>query len=72
LSGWRIRKEDNIRALISTINLALWEGVDYKPPSLAELVTPQQVFLIILFLLYSLTLTQKTQNNNSVRLKSHI
>jgi len=41
--GWRQRKEDNIRALLSTLNLVLWEGVEWKNVSLAELVTPAQV-----------------------------
>lgn len=43
LMGWKQRKEDNIRALISTMNLVLWEGVEWKNVSLADLVTPQQV-----------------------------
>jgi len=43
LQGWKQRKEDNIRALLSTMNLVLWEGVEWKNVSLADLVTPQQV-----------------------------
>ena len=43
LIGWKQRKEDNIRALLSTMNLVLWEGVEWKPVSLADLVAPPKV-----------------------------
>uniref|UniRef100_A0A8C9U2Y9 Auxilin n=1 Tax=Scleropages formosus TaxID=113540 RepID=A0A8C9U2Y9_SCLFO len=41
---WIEGKERNIRALISTLHTVLWEGeTRWKPVSMAELVTPEQV-----------------------------
>ncbi|NXJ70665.1 GAK kinase, partial [Rostratula benghalensis] len=41
---WIEGKERNIRALISTLHTVLWEGENkWKPVSIADLVTPEQV-----------------------------
>ncbi|NWV64375.1 GAK kinase, partial [Malurus elegans] len=41
---WIEGKERNIRALISTLHTVLWEGESkWKPVSMADLVTPEQV-----------------------------
>ncbi|NWU88969.1 GAK kinase, partial [Upupa epops] len=41
---WIEGKERNIRALISTLHTVLWEGeTKWKPVTMAELVTPEQV-----------------------------
>ncbi|XP_062873538.1 cyclin-G-associated kinase isoform X2 [Trichomycterus rosablanca] len=41
---WIEGKERNIRALLSTLHTVLWEGENrWKPPSMADLVTPDQV-----------------------------
>ncbi|NWW01323.1 GAK kinase, partial [Oreocharis arfaki] len=41
---WIEGKERNIRALISTLHTVLWEGENkWKPVSMADLVTPEQV-----------------------------
>uniref|UniRef100_A0A671WNW8 Cyclin-G-associated kinase n=1 Tax=Sparus aurata TaxID=8175 RepID=A0A671WNW8_SPAAU len=41
---WIEGKERNIRALLSTLNTVLWEGeTRWKPVSMADLVTPDQV-----------------------------
>ncbi|NWU09145.1 GAK kinase, partial [Cephalopterus ornatus] len=41
---WIEGKERNIRALISTLHTVLWEGeTKWKPVSMADLVTPEQV-----------------------------
>jgi tetratricopeptide (TPR) repeat protein len=43
MAMWKAGKEDNIRALISSLGSVLWEGVGWKPVGLHELVTPSQV-----------------------------
>ncbi|XP_072475847.1 cyclin-G-associated kinase isoform X4 [Notamacropus eugenii] len=44
LLDWIEGKERNIRALISTLHLVLWEGESrWKPVGMADLVTPEQV-----------------------------
>ncbi|KAK3836122.1 MAG: hypothetical protein J3R72DRAFT_387739 [Linnemannia gamsii] len=43
MTMWKSGKEDNIRALISSLGSVLWEGVGWKPVGLHELVTPSQV-----------------------------
>ncbi|XP_072214935.1 cyclin-G-associated kinase [Excalfactoria chinensis] len=41
---WIEGKERNIRALVSTLHTVLWEGENkWKPVSMADLVTPEQV-----------------------------
>lgn len=41
---WIEGKERNIRALLSTLHTVLWDDEDrWKPVSMAELVTPEQV-----------------------------
>ncbi|KAF7687730.1 hypothetical protein HF521_014958 [Silurus meridionalis] len=41
---WIEGKERNIRALLSTLHTVLWEGeTRWKPPSMADLLTPDQV-----------------------------
>lgn len=41
---WIEGKERNIRALLSTLNTVLWDGeTRWKPVSMADLVTPDQV-----------------------------
>lgn len=41
---WIEGKERNIRALLSTLHTVLWEGeTRWKPVSMADLVTPDQV-----------------------------
>ncbi|PIO24301.1 hypothetical protein AB205_0161700, partial [Aquarana catesbeiana] len=44
LLDWIEGKERNIRALLSTMHTVLWEGeTKWKPVSMADLVTPEQV-----------------------------
>ena len=45
LNQWRQRKEGNIRALLSSLDMVLWDDMkqDWKPVNLSELVTPSQV-----------------------------
>ncbi|KAJ8324179.1 auxilin-like clathrin-binding protein required for normal clathrin function [Batrachochytrium dendrobatidis] len=43
INHWRRNKEDNLRALISTLNMVLWPSLGWKPVGLGELVTPQQL-----------------------------
>ncbi|XP_020860932.1 LOW QUALITY PROTEIN: cyclin-G-associated kinase [Phascolarctos cinereus] len=44
LLDWIEGKERNIRALISTLHMVLWEGESrWKPVGMADLVTPEQV-----------------------------
>ncbi|CAG8442431.1 4127_t:CDS:2 [Funneliformis caledonium] len=40
---WKGGKETNIRALISSLDIVLWDGVGWKTIGLHELVTPSQV-----------------------------
>ncbi|CAI2185206.1 9315_t:CDS:2 [Funneliformis geosporum] len=40
---WKGGKETNIRALISSLDIVLWDGVGWKKIGLHELVTPSQV-----------------------------
>ena len=41
---WIEGKERNIRALLSTLHTVLWDGeIRWKPVSMADLVTPDQV-----------------------------
>ncbi|KAF0455052.1 putative ER organization and biogenesis-related protein [Gigaspora margarita] len=43
LMQWKGGKETNIRALISSLDTVLWEGLGWKSIGLHELVTPAQV-----------------------------
>ncbi|CAG8783216.1 17927_t:CDS:2, partial [Racocetra fulgida] len=43
LMQWKGGKETNIRALISSLDTVLWEGLGWKTIGLHELVTPAQV-----------------------------
>ncbi|CAG8661442.1 21293_t:CDS:2 [Cetraspora pellucida] len=43
LMHWKGGKETNIRALISSLDTVLWEGLGWKTIGLHELVTPAQV-----------------------------
>ncbi|KAL3314960.1 hypothetical protein Ciccas_006414 [Cichlidogyrus casuarinus] len=41
--SWAKGKEKNLRALLCTLELILWEGVRYTPVSISELQSPDQV-----------------------------
>ncbi|KAH6581851.1 hypothetical protein BASA61_008858 [Batrachochytrium salamandrivorans] len=43
IQAWRRNKEDNLRALISSLDMVLWPELGWKTIGLAELVTPQQL-----------------------------
>lgn len=43
INGWRGGKEDNLRGLISTVDVLLWPELNWKKVSLAELVLPKKV-----------------------------
>ncbi|CAG8443618.1 1239_t:CDS:2 [Acaulospora colombiana] len=43
IAQWRLGKETNIRALISSLDMVLWDGLGWKKIGLHELVTPAQV-----------------------------
>lgn len=43
LLDWTDGKERNIRALLSTLHTALWDGSRWTPVGMADLVTPGQV-----------------------------
>ncbi|CAG8533546.1 12651_t:CDS:2 [Dentiscutata erythropus] len=43
LMQWKGGKETNLRALISSLDIVLWEGLGWKSIGLHELVTPAQV-----------------------------
>ncbi|XP_036847322.2 cyclin-G-associated kinase isoform X5 [Manis javanica] len=43
LLDWTDGKERNIRALLSTLHTALWDGSRWEPVGMADLVTPGQV-----------------------------
>lgn len=45
INQWRLRKENNVRALISSLESILWEPLklEWKPVPLSELITSQQV-----------------------------
>ncbi|KAI9098084.1 hypothetical protein DFS34DRAFT_580223 [Phlyctochytrium arcticum] len=43
INRWRRGKEDNLRALISSLDSILWPELQWKSINLGELITPQQV-----------------------------
>ncbi|TPX59565.1 hypothetical protein SpCBS45565_g07712 [Spizellomyces sp. 'palustris'] len=43
INRWRRGKEDNLRALLSSLDLVLWPELQWKTINLSELITPQQV-----------------------------
>ncbi|KAJ3037744.1 hypothetical protein HK097_003423, partial [Rhizophlyctis rosea] len=43
INAWRRGKEDNLRALLSSLDLVLWKELEWKTINLSELITPQQV-----------------------------
>ncbi|KAI8920300.1 hypothetical protein DFJ77DRAFT_452116 [Powellomyces hirtus] len=43
INRWRRGKEDNLRALLSSLDMVLWAELEWKPINLSELITPQQV-----------------------------
>eukprot|EP00842_Homolaphlyctis_polyrhiza_P005101 jgi/Hompol1/5592/HPOL_004558-RA len=43
IHNWRRNKEDNLRALLSSLDMVLWPELAWKSINLAELVTTQQV-----------------------------
>ncbi|KAJ3163591.1 hypothetical protein HDU86_000174 [Geranomyces michiganensis] len=43
INNWRRGKEDNLRALLSSLDTVLWAELQWKPINLSELITPQQV-----------------------------
>ena len=43
LSAWRLRKEGNIRALLSSLDMILWPELSWANVGLHELVQPSQV-----------------------------
>jgi hypothetical protein len=42
---WKSGKEQNLRALIGSVDVLLWEGCGWKKVGLQELVSPAQVKL---------------------------
>ncbi|KAJ3252275.1 hypothetical protein HK104_007322, partial [Borealophlyctis nickersoniae] len=43
INQWRRGKEDNLRALLSSLDLVLWQELGWKTINLSELITPPQV-----------------------------
>lgn len=43
INAWRGGKEDNLRGLISTVDVLLWPELNWKKVSLADLVLPKRV-----------------------------
>ncbi|KAL2918629.1 auxilin-like clathrin-binding protein required for normal clathrin function [Polyrhizophydium stewartii] len=43
IQQWRRGKEDNLRALLSSLDAVLWPELAWKTINLSELITPQQV-----------------------------
>ncbi|KAJ3041748.1 hypothetical protein HDV00_008836, partial [Rhizophlyctis rosea] len=43
INAWRRGKEDNLRALLSSLDLVLWRELEWKTINLSELITPSQV-----------------------------
>lgn len=43
LNAWKKNKENNIRALLSSLEMILWDGINWKPVKMSDLVTPSQV-----------------------------
>ncbi|KAJ3021378.1 hypothetical protein HKX48_008695 [Thoreauomyces humboldtii] len=43
INRWRRGKEDNLRALLSSLDLVLWPELKWTSINLSELITPQQV-----------------------------
>ncbi|KAJ3180974.1 hypothetical protein HDU87_001622 [Geranomyces variabilis] len=43
INRWRRGKEDNLRALLSSLDMVLWAELKWAPINLSELITPQQV-----------------------------
>lgn len=46
VANWKNGKEDNLRALLSSLDSILWEELNWKKVSLAELVLPKKVKII--------------------------
>ncbi|ODV84674.1 hypothetical protein CANARDRAFT_28837 [[Candida] arabinofermentans NRRL YB-2248] len=46
LNSWKAGKEDNLRALLSSLHLILWPELNWKPVSLTDLVLDKKVKLI--------------------------
>ncbi|CAG8444620.1 8274_t:CDS:2 [Diversispora eburnea] len=46
LSQWKLGKETNLRALISSLDMVLWEGIGWKKIGLHELIKPSRVKII--------------------------
>ncbi len=43
MDAWSKGKQDNIRALLSTLHTVLWEDSGWKPPGLTDMVEPAKV-----------------------------
>jgi tetratricopeptide (TPR) repeat protein len=43
VQAWSGGKETNLRGLLSSLDMVLWEGLGVKKPSMAELITEKQV-----------------------------
>lgn len=43
IQAWSGGKEANLRGLLSSLDLVLWDGLGVKKPSMAELITEKQV-----------------------------
>ena len=43
INAWRKGKEDNLRALLSSLDSVLWPSLEWKSINLSELITPPQV-----------------------------
>lgn len=45
ISQWKTGKEDNLRALISSLHLVLWDEANWVPIGMADLISPKKVKL---------------------------
>ena len=43
IDGWAAGKKDNIRALLSTLHVVLWEGSGWTSPGIADVMEPGKV-----------------------------
>lgn len=43
IQAWSAGKETNLRGLLSSLDMVLWDGLGVKKPSMAELITEKQV-----------------------------
>ncbi|ODV94636.1 hypothetical protein PACTADRAFT_3521 [Pachysolen tannophilus NRRL Y-2460] len=48
LNNWKLGKEDNLRALLASLDKILWKELNWKPVSIADLVLNKKVKIIYL------------------------